>query len=197
MKILGIDPSLSACGVAILDATAEGLALHQVACWETISTVSMGKGRAVAHQHDAARRGTDIATHLSWVLSAVPEIEAIGIECPTAAQSAAAAWALARAHQAVHVAVALSRPQARPFSVSAHQAKRWAAGRPAKRGEDSKALVRDAMRRLFGPTAWSEAFRLSRLTTKAQKEAAYDAAAVAALVAAQPSVIALVGGHHG
>lgn len=191
ITILGIDPSLRACGWAVL-----GLGEHHrlvaVGCVETTQREPMGKGNALAHQHDAARRGCDVAAEIERALY-LHDPAAIGIESPLTAQDAGAAWAMARAHQAAWTACRLIRPTLRPFTLSALEAKRWTTGKA--RGEHSKGRVRYEMRRRFGASEWERAFVAARLTTDRQQEAAYDAAAVALCVAEQPSVRALTEDH--
>lgn len=190
--VLGIDPSLSACGWAVVQLGAAGHRLVAVGCVETAQRERMGKGNALAHQHDAARRGCEVAQAVQTALYR-HDVVAIGIESPLTAQDASAAWAMARAHQAVWTAARLTRPSLRPFTLSALEAKRWTTGKA--RGDDSKGRVRYEMRRRLGPSEWERAFATARLTTDKQQEAAYDAAAVALCVAEQPSVRALLEDH--
>lgn len=196
--VLGIDPSMNATGWALLDP--RGPALFAAGCIETFSRVPMGKGQALAHQHDDGKRSAFIARQLHDLIREVHAtmrdkgagaLLAVGIEAPLTAQSANAAWAMGRAHTAAMAACEIATEgEIRPLTFSALAVKKHLTGRA--RGEDSKLAVRREMKRRLGPSAFERAFIRARLTTDKQQEAAFDASAVALCAALQPSVLAAI-----
>lgn len=192
--LLALDPSMRATGwLAVHLVTRE---LVAGGCIETEAAVDP-KAWALARQHDGARRAADLFDGLlRVVLGTVPR--AIAVECPLGTKvaprrgdkdnSADALAKLFRGHTAAMCAIRAGAPHVRPISVSSFAAKRAATG--SKTPEDAKAAVRYGVRRLWGPSAWDRV--LVHLTTDRQREAVYDAGAVALCALEQPLVRALI-----
>jgi len=175
--LLALDPSLTCTGALLVSLDGRS---DLVACdtCETEAGRSYIKGESLEAQHDAGRRAVELFVWLSDLIAVEhPGVKVVALETPHGAQDANAAWAMARAHTATRCALAATLPGLRPIAVSQFEAKRWATG--TAKPKDPKRDVKLGASARFGPTAWERVFADAFLTTDRQREAVYDAGAVA------------------
>lgn len=186
--LLALDPSLRCTGVVVCE-LAPPHALVEVAAIPTESRVD-DAAPALLRVFDDARRGVELSYTLRELLAMHPAVALLALEAPLGSQDASAAAFLARANQAVVDAIDAARPdlaeKRRIVFASSYAAKRAATG--TKKPEDAKRDVRASVIRRWGPSAFERAFVLGKIRGDRQREAVFDAAAVALLALEQPLV---------
>lgn len=173
MRILAIDPSLTATGMVVLEVDAAGARVLDQAF---VATKPDTKSRHVYQADKDGTRVDEIARGLLALLDA-HRVHYVATEAPAGSQHAASAKALALAYGVIR-GVLFAR-DITPATVQAHHAKRAATGSPSA----SKDEVLSAVERRFGVTIEG---------SKARREAIADALSVACAALEEPSVQALV-----
>lgn len=177
MLLMGVDPSLTATGIVLVDV---GVGSEELLSWSVCRTRPDTRGR---HMYQADQDGTRVdalADELRRMLSIGGPVDVVAVEAPAGAQHAAAAKALGLAYGCVRgVLRAFDRT---PIMVQAHHAKAAATGSKAA----TKKEVVDAMAiRWPRSERWSTCGRIER-------EAVADALAVACAAMLEPTVQAMI-----
>lgn len=172
MRLLAIDPSLTATGFAILDLTGDR---ENVLALDFVATKPDTKSRHVYQADKDGARVDDIADKLLALIDQYrPDL--VASEAPAGSQHANSAKALALAYGAIRGA--LRARGVTPLMVQAHHAKKAATGDKAA----SKEAVIGAMQTRFV---------VQLAGSKAKREALADALSVACAAMGEPTVQAM------
>lgn len=171
MIVIGIDGSLTATGVAVIELRGDTWHVREALC---VRTKPDAKSTHLYKADQDGLRIDDISIAIEGVLVRYHGPRVVALEAPAGAQSATAAKALALAYGTIRTT--LRMVGVTPVMIQAHHAKKAATGSASA----SKDEVEVAMRARY---AWPEAKR-----TKPEAEAIADALAVASAALAEPMV---------
>lgn len=171
MIVIGIDGSLTATGVAVIELRGEVWHVREALC---VRTKPDAKSTHLYKADQDGVRIDEISVAVEGVLVRTPSPRVVALEAPAGAQSATAAKALALAYGTIRTT--LRMVGVTPVMVQAHHAKKAATGLASATKDEVEAAMRKAY-------AWPSAKH-----TKPEAEAIADALAVATAALAEPTV---------